>query len=334
MPNPGFGPAAYQPSLRLSTGAPSGAWTESSGRARRSRPIVSIGASTPKAGMDIRVGDPGWHGAAGGRWLRARSMPVRVCRLVMTRMTPTRPSTTEIVRMSRTARGIRVARRGERSLGGVSDTRRARRLVGPCGAGRPLGGPPARVDVTDGWPPGDAAPPRPPRGRLRRAVPRPRPGRRGCRRPRHPYAVRRGPASEGWSALRPAGGRRADVTRVFTVDLHDDRPALSVGELVVDLDVAVLVLVDGVAADLDRVLALLEPLVNAGLADVLAHPHFRIGVGGLGWRREGDQADGSNGGGGADRQQAAHGGHGCGGCCGGHGLPRWLRHRDRKNDSH
>src|SRR4029453_11038811 len=147
-------------------------------------------------GMDIRVGDPGWHGAAGGRWLRARAMPVRVCRLVMTRMTPTRPSITEIVRMSRTARGIRVRRRGEPSLGGVSDTRRPRRLVGPCGAGRPLGGPPARVDVTDGCagrplgappargdvtdggPPGDAAPPRPPQGGPPQARPPPPPAAR------------------------------------------------------------------------------------------------------------------------------------------------------------
>src|SRR5512133_1054169 len=239
MPNPGFGPAAYQPALRWSTGAPRGAWPESSGRARRSRPIVSMGESTPNAGMDIRVGDPGWHGAATGRWLTARSMPALVRTSVMTRMAPTRPITTEIVRISRTARGIRVRRRGKPSLGTVSDQRRARRSVGPCGAGRPLGGPPgrvevtdgcagrplggppARVDVTDAWPPGDAAPPRPPRGRLRRAVLRPRPGRRGRRRPRHPYAVRRGPASEGSSALRPAGGRRADVSRVFPLDLHD-----------------------------------------------------------------------------------------------------------------
>jgi hypothetical protein len=41
--------------MRWSTGAPSGAWPESFRRAWRSRPIASIGASTPKAGMDIRV---------------------------------------------------------------------------------------------------------------------------------------------------------------------------------------------------------------------------------------------------------------------------------------
>src|SRR5215207_5287344 len=142
MPDPGFGPAAYQPALRLSTGAPSGAWTESIGCARRSRLIVSIGASTPKAGMDIRVGDPGWHGTAGGRWPRARSMPVEVRRLVMTRMTPTRPSTAEIVRMSRTARGIRVRRRGEPSFAGAFLTRGPDGRWGRCGVGRSLGGRP------------------------------------------------------------------------------------------------------------------------------------------------------------------------------------------------
>src|SRR5829696_1767256 len=241
MPDPGFGPAAYQPALRLSTGAPSGAWTESIGCARRSRLIVSIGASTPKAGMDIRVGDPGWHGTAGGRWPRARSMPVEVRRLVMTRMTPTRPSTAEIVRMSRTARGIfRVRRPGEPSRGGVPDARRARRSVGPCGAGRPWGGPPARVDVTDGWQPGDAAPPRPPRGRPRRAGHRPdqadgdaalalatgmRCGGARCR-PSGRTGGRRGRRARGRRGRRRddrRGSRRASLlTRVITADLHDD----------------------------------------------------------------------------------------------------------------
>ena len=40
------------------------------------------------------------------------------------------------------------------------------------------------------------------------------------------------------------GSRRADAgTRVITLDLHDDRPALGVRELVTDEDLAVLVLV-------------------------------------------------------------------------------------------
>jgi hypothetical protein len=74
------------------------------------------------------------------------------------------------------------------------------------------------------------------------------------------------------------GSRRAYAgTRVHTLDLHDDRPALSVRELVTDEDLAVLVLVGRVAADLDRVLAPLEHLVIAGCADVLAHPHLRAG---------------------------------------------------------
>src|SRR4029453_10968955 len=104
------------------------------------------------------------------------------------------------------------------------------------------------------------------------------------------------------------GSRRAGAfTRVLTADLHDDRQALGVRELVTDEDHAVLVLVDGVAADLDRVFARLEHLFLAEREAVLAHPHFRIGVGGVGRRRQRDQADGSNGGGGADGQQPARG---------------------------
>ena len=89
------------------------------------------------------------------------------------------------------------------------------------------------------------------------------------------------------------GSRRADVgTRVHTFDLHDDRPALSVRELVTDEDLAVLVLVGSIAVDPYRVVARLEPLVNAGGPDVLAHPHLRAGGGGVRRRRERDQAEG------------------------------------------
>jgi hypothetical protein len=78
------------------------------------------------------------------------------------------------------------------------------------------------------------------------------------------------------------GSRRASVlARIFAADLHDDRPALGIRELLTDEDLAVLVLVDGVAADLDRVLARREPLINVGRADVLAHPHSRTGGGGV-----------------------------------------------------
>jgi hypothetical protein len=52
------------------------------------------------------------------------------------------------------------------------------------------------------------------------------------------------------------GSLRADAgIGLLTADLHDDRPALGVRELVTDEDLTVLVLVGGVAADLDRVLA-------------------------------------------------------------------------------
>ena len=92
--------------LSWSTGAPSGPGpNRPAARGGQSRSSRSGRPRSRNAGMDIRVGDPGWHGAASGRWLSARSMPVGVRRLVMARMTPARPSTTEIVRMSRTRVG-------------------------------------------------------------------------------------------------------------------------------------------------------------------------------------------------------------------------------------
>ena len=59
--------------------------------------------------------------------------------------------------------------------------------------------------------------------------------------------------------------------------MYDDRPALGVRELLTDEDLAVVVLVGSIAADPYRVVARLEPLVNAGGPDVLAHPHLRAG---------------------------------------------------------
>ena len=244
-------------------------------------------------------------------------------------MTPTRPSTTQIVRMSRTARGIirvpstgraltwgrfgraqgptvgrRPAARCERtrrSVGGPAARRTARRSrASACGAGAAPGAgrPHASTSPTDGSPATplrlgrhdggpdeqDTAPDQTDRdvaalatrtrwGGARRRAPR-RTGRRTGRR--------RG---------RRRGSRRAALdTRVITFDLHDDRPFLSVRELVTDEDLAVLGLVDGVAADLDRVLARLEHLVTRRRADALAHPHFRAGGGGVRRRRERDQA--------------------------------------------
>src|SRR5215204_4098230 len=118
----------------------------------------------------------------------------------------------------------------------------------------------------------------------------------GARRLSVGWRGRRGRRRGRWR-----GSRRASLlTRAITADLHDDRPALGIRELLTDKDLAIVVLVGGVAADPDRVVARLEPLVIAGRADVLAHPHSRAGGGGVRRRRERDQADGGNGGGGAD----------------------------------
>ena len=166
---------------------------------------------------------------------------------------------------------------GEPSLGGVSDTRRPRRSVGPCSAGRPLGGPPVRVDFTDGVP-GD-----PWTGRLHAST-SPTGGRPAtplrlgdyeggsdeqCPAPDQAdgdvaalptcmgcgglFVARASEGVRGGVGWIRRGSRRADVgSRFFTIDLHDDRPFLGVRELVTDLDRAVLVLVDGVAVDQDR----------------------------------------------------------------------------------
>jgi hypothetical protein len=72
------------------------------------------------------------------------------------------------------------------------------------------------------------------------------------------------------SVRRPVRRRAGFDTRVLTFDLYDDRPALSVRELLTDEDLAVVVLVGSIAADPYRVVARLEPLVNAGGPDVLA----------------------------------------------------------------
>jgi hypothetical protein len=115
-------------------------------------------------------------------------------------------------------------------LGAFLTRRKARVLVGPCGAGRPLGGPtarvgvtdgcagrplggpPARVNITDGWPTGRSPPSPPVCGATAPGLVPPTEGR--------------------WSE-----GLRAGVgTWVLTADLHDDRPALGVGELVTDCD--------------------------------------------------------------------------------------------------
>src|SRR5689334_2057835 len=61
VPEPGRGPAAYQPALVRSTGVPSGAWPLASRRPDRSRPMRSKAASTPSAGTRRRCGSPTRH---------------------------------------------------------------------------------------------------------------------------------------------------------------------------------------------------------------------------------------------------------------------------------
>src|SRR6476620_1386059 len=68
FPDPGRGPAAYQPALVRSVGVPSGAWPLASRRPPWSSPIRSKGASTPRAGMRRRSGAPTRQDAAGLGW--------------------------------------------------------------------------------------------------------------------------------------------------------------------------------------------------------------------------------------------------------------------------
>ena len=95
-----------------------------------------------------------------------------------------------------------------------------------------------------------------------------RAGRRGV------LGLRRGRAAAiGWWTLGHVGLGLAGV------EGDDDRAALGVGELVADLHVGAGRVGDRVDADRDRVVAGLEPLVDSGLADVLADEDLLDGLG-------------------------------------------------------